>query len=408
MNDSRTINVFFAFQFSDALIPKTDKENALVEAINQAESEIIKEHPDFKIKWKECVLASGKQIGEQIVGLISSCDIFIADLSEKNYNVLFELGVAYGLQKFLNKKTIWLIDKSVDFLQLPSDIRGLYVERYDKQSLRPILAKTIRDASIDVITSIDSRRKFIDSPIILRKFWKFSEESNIDIVCSEIPEAERHYFADPQDRNYLRYAKFADLDSLIYIRTSIAQLFPRIVIRDFSPSEYYDTHTKGLVVIGGPPWNLKFREFQSQLPFHFIPKPLGEDDPLNIHLIDDCLFLPTWRKKGELLKDISIFVRTQVERDVHVLLIGGCLTFGVLGASKCFLDSNVGATNAKYVENLVEGGDFISVFETPRIGGFVQTPDFSSRTPLVILKRDKKSDKFEVVLKNIDGYKGKK
>lgn len=38
-------------------------------------------------------------------------------------------------------------------------------------------------------------------------------------------------YASPTDRNYLRYAKFADLDTLIYLRTRFAQLAPSVTVR---------------------------------------------------------------------------------------------------------------------------------------------------------------------------------
>lgn len=243
---------------------------------------------------------------------------------------------------------------------------------------------------------------------LARGFWGFSETSYIDIVCSEIPEEERPYFADPRDRNYLRYAKFADLDSLMYVRTKIAQVYPELHIRDFSPSEYFDTHTKGLIIVGGPAWNSKFREFQWQLPFYFISKPVGEDEELIIDNIPDCVFLPTWDENKELIKDISIFVRVYVEKEVPVFLIGGCLTFGVLGASKCFFDRSIGPSNIEYMENLVGVNDFISVFETYRVGGFVVTADLSAREPLIVLKRSRGAHKFEAVVENVDNYRSKK
>ncbi|MGH3932885.1 MAG: hypothetical protein ACRDTF_23255 [Pseudonocardiaceae bacterium] len=113
----------------------------------------------------------------------------------------------------------------------------------------------------------------------LRAFWRLAVGSRVDIVCSEIPENERPDYASPTDRNYLRYAKFADLDSLIYLRTRFAQLAPTVTVRDFAPSEHYDTQADVLVVVGGPPWNATYREFLPQLPFYFEPHPLGEDDP---------------------------------------------------------------------------------------------------------------------------------
>ena len=399
---SLEIKIFFALQFKGAHMTKIEKESALIEAIKEVENEIKRELPMCKIRWQECRLDSGQQIGEQIINLIKASDIFIADISEYNPNVLFELGIARGLQSLSSKKTIWLSHEAVDLSQMPSDIRGLYIDQYNEDNLKPLFARRVLESSQEIIkekTAIDRLRR-------LRDFWNLPHDGDIDIVCSEIPKKEQPYFADPNDRNYLRYAKFADLDSLIYVRTRITQLFPTITIRDFSPSEYYETHIKGLIVIGGPPWNSKFREFQSQLPFHFIPRPLGEDDPLVIDLqqMNGYMFKPTWKERKILIKDISLFARIRIAKDTPVFLLGGCLTFGVLGAAKCFLDENFALTNVEYIEKLVHKKDFILVCEAPRVGHFIKTVDFTVNKPLVVLAREM-NENFNVIVNNAEDYK---
>ena len=401
---SGELKVFFALQFKSPYMTKIDKDNALVEAMKEVDVEITREFPDYKLDWQESRLESGRQIGEQIVELVKASDIFIADISEYNPNVLFELGVARGLQCLSHKKIIWLSHEEVDLSQIPSDLRGLYIDRYNGNNLKPLLAYRILNLS----RSILKERAALDRMDDARNLWGLPQEGNVDIVCSEIPEEERHYFADPNDRNYLRYAKFADLDSLIYVRTRIAQLFPREKIRDFSPSEYYDTNTQALIVIGGPAWNSKFRDFQSSLPFHFIERPLGEDDLVIIDLepMDGYIFKPIWNQNRSLIKDISIFARIQVSKDLPVFLLAGCLTFGVLGAAKCFLDEDCAPSNAKYIMRYIKNRDFILVCETSRLGHFTKTPSFTTSEPLVVLARETDGH-FSVIMNNAKDYKQK-
>lgn len=218
-------------------------------------------------------------------------------------------------------------------------------------------------------------------------------------MCSEIPEEERPEFASPHDRNYLRYAKFADLDSLVYVRTRFLQALATVSIRDFSPSEYYDAGSDALVVIGGPPWNAKFREFQPQLPFFFEPHPLGEDDPLVVPLLGDRRFGPLWTPRSELLSDIAVFVRLTLSQGTTVFLLGGCLTLGVLGAAKCFLQGERGAANARYVTDLVDERDFVLVTEAARLGGITDVADLPRSTPLALLARGA-DGRFEVLVDN--------
>jgi hypothetical protein len=238
----------------------------------------------------------------------------------------------------------------------------------------------------------------------LRDFWGLSADSRVDIVCSEIPEDERPYFASPQDRNYLRYAKFADLDSLIYVRTRISQLFPSVAVRDFSPSEYFGADTDALIVIGGPPWNAKYREFMPQLPFYFESHPLGEDDPLIVPLLGNLSLGPCWTPDSELLQDVAVFTRLTLAQGTRVFLLAGCLTLGVLGAAKCFLQGSRGADNARYMSENVGDQDFVLISEVRRIGGIADMADLTSSKPLGLLVR-RANDPFTVVSHNKDRYR---
>ncbi len=237
----------------------------------------------------------------------------------------------------------------------------------------------------------------------LRTFWKIAGGSRIDIVCSEIPEEERPEFASPQDRNYLRYAKFADLDSLIFARTRLAQLHSDVTVRDFTPSEYFDNDTDVLIVIGGPAWNAKYQQFLAQLPFYFEPHELGEDDPLVVPLLDNLMMGPRWAKGGELVEDLAVFTRLTLTQGITVFLLGGCLTLGVLGAAKCFLDGERGARNAAYITDLVDDCDFVLVTEARRVGGIPDIADLATVNPLLVLAREADGS-FATVVDNTSRY----
>lgn len=236
-------------------------------------------------------------------------------------------------------------------------------------------------------------------------FWRLAPGARIDIVCSEIPEEERPEFASPRDRNYLRYAKFADLDSLIYLRTRLAQLSPIATLRDFSPSEYYDTQTDVLTVVGGPSWNAKYREFLPQLPFYFEPHPLGEDDPLVVPNLDVPKIGPHWTQDGTLLEDIAVFTRLTLAAGTTVFLLGGCLTLGVLGATQLFLQRDRGVRSTRYISDHVGDRDFVVVTETRRVGGIADITDLETVNPLLLLAR-KDFQPFEVVFDNTARYVG--
>ncbi len=236
----------------------------------------------------------------------------------------------------------------------------------------------------------------------LRRFWQLAEGTRVDLVCSEIPPEERPAFSSPRDRNYLRYAKFADLDSLIFVRTRLAQLGPAELVRDFSPSEHYDTQAERLIVIGGPPWNSKYRQFLPQLPFHFEPHPLGEDDPLVVPKLNGLSLGPGWSHEA-LLEDLAVFTRLTLGQGTVVFLLGGCLTLGVLGAAKCFLDDARGARNAAYINGLVGERDFVVVQEVRRVGDLADMTELAIREPLLVLARDD-NGRFSAIVDNSARY----
>lgn len=157
----------------------------------------------------------------------------------------------------------------------------------------------------------------------LRRFWKLSPHGRIDLICSEVPGHERARFASPRHRNYTRYAKFADLDALIYTRGRITQIMPDIHIRDFVPSEYPGSDASIVVVIGGSPWKSTYRDFLPQLPYHFAMNPPDEHESLVVPSLDNLTIGPHWTQRGDLLADLAIVTRLTLAQDSTVFLTAG-------------------------------------------------------------------------------------
>jgi hypothetical protein len=57
------------------------------------------------------------------------------------------------------------------------------------------------------------------------RFFGITAASRVDVICSALPAADR-VRARPSDPLYARYAGFADLDALFYVRVHLAQGFP--------------------------------------------------------------------------------------------------------------------------------------------------------------------------------------
>jgi hypothetical protein len=79
----------------------------------------------------------------------------------------------------------------------------------------------------------------------------------VDVICSALPAADRSR-QRPSDPLYTRYAGFADLDALFYVRVHLAQGFPAATIRDFHPGEYYNAEPDSLIILGAPDRNTAY------------------------------------------------------------------------------------------------------------------------------------------------------
>lgn len=102
---------------------------------------------DIKTKDVKEFINRNKQLYDIFVEGISSCDIFIADITNHNPNVLLELGIAIQQDKNI------LVVTSQEVDDLPFDIRGLEAKTYHtKDELRRLIER-----EIEIYTSIKSQ-----------------------------------------------------------------------------------------------------------------------------------------------------------------------------------------------------------------------------------------------------------
>jgi hypothetical protein len=286
------------------------------------------------------------------------------------------------------------------------DILALALVTTQQQDPLPTDSAEASDRATQAFSGPDDNNRWRDE---LARFWELRPSAQVDVVCSELPETKRPPFAHPQNRSYLRYAKFADLDSLVYIRTSLACLNGDIPIRDYAPSEYHDPHDSQadrehvLIIVGGPPSNATYRQFQRDLPCDFQLHAEGEDRSLLVPKLGLTL-RPHWTPEQELVEDLAVFTRLTFARGLTVFLLGGCLTFGVLVAAQCFLHRELGARNARYVHNHAGSDDFILVTEARRFGDITDVPDFATVGPLLLMSRRNKNAPFTALVDNSSRY----
>ncbi|MDJ0344198.1 hypothetical protein QMK19_29205 [Streptomyces sp. H10-C2] len=233
------------------------------------------------------------------------------------------------------------------------------------------------------------------------RFFGVTATSRVDVVCSALPKGTDRQ--RPGDPLYARYAGFADLDALFYVRVRLAQTFPTATIRDFHPGEYYSAEPDCLIVLGAPHRNTAYADFGPHLPCRFTPPP---DAAITFPGHGDIRLTPLWAPEGELLADLTVITRLTLGQGTTVILLGGCLTLGVLGAAKCLLNGERGRRNTAYLNNLAPGGDLIAVIATRKIGGITDTTDLTATEPLLLLTRDTTGG-FTTRLDNTARYTGR-
>lgn len=134
-----------------------------------------------------------------------------------------------------------------------------------------------------------------------------------------------------------------------------------------------------------PDRNTAYAEFGPHLPCRFTPPP---DAAITFPGHGSVRLAPNWAPEGELLADLTAITRLTLAQGTTVILLGGCLTLGVLGAAKCLLNGERGRRNTAYLDGLAPGGDLITVTTTRKIGGITDTPDLAASEPLFVLTRD--------------------
>ncbi|MER6916078.1 hypothetical protein ABT354_30780 [Streptomyces sp. NPDC000594] len=234
------------------------------------------------------------------------------------------------------------------------------------------------------------------------RFFGITAAPRVDVICSALPAADRAQ-AWPSDPLYARYAGFADLDALFYVRVHLAQTFPAATIRDFHPGEYYNAEPDCLIVLGAPDRNTAYAEFGPHLPYRFTPPP---DAAITFPDHGGVRLAPNWAPEGELLADLTVITRLTLAQGTTVILLGGCLTLGVLGAAKCLLNGERGQRNTAYLDDLAPNGDLIAITATRKIGGIIDTPDLPTDEPLLLLTRDTAGG-FTTRLHNTTRYSGR-
>jgi len=177
-----------------------------------------------------------------------------------------------------------------------------------------------------------------------RPLWSFPDGAPITIVCGGLPAAAQPPQADPADLNYVRMARFADLDALVDIYGAVKANNPESLVILTTAREMTRVDALNhLVLIGNTELNLAGRWFARhlELPVKVDDTGVHRDGETYTYTVDD----------GELIEDVGVFVRGPHPSAPHrtLTMCDGITTRGVRGAAQCFLNPTVRERNAAWV-----------------------------------------------------------
>jgi len=145
--------VFLGYQFCSKYYRQVDLLSCIQIAVELANQDLVQIHR--KLKLRRVGLVEGIHMSCEICGKIKTSEICIFEISDRNPNVLFELGMATG-------KEIVLL-KSMQSGDVPSDISGIKYTHYnnedDFEKLQIVLAKILYDTTASMPISISNKEE---------------------------------------------------------------------------------------------------------------------------------------------------------------------------------------------------------------------------------------------------------
>jgi len=194
--------------------------------------------------------------------------------------------------------------------------------------------------------------------------WQFEAGDAVSIV--DAASADPPPYADQSHLNYSRYARFADLDSLVEVFGQVKADNPASMIRILSPEEVtQDFALNHLIVVGGAAW----REVCQSIPWLArditlpIAQPTGDTHVFECSVADEKRTFSSARVDGVLTEDIGLIARVPhpIIRGRTVTLLSGITSRGVHGAALCLTDSHVRDDNEQYLEETFGNTDAFCV-----------------------------------------------
>jgi transcriptional regulator with XRE-family HTH domain len=216
-----------------------------------------------------------------------------------------------------------------------------------------------------------------DTPVL----WHHDRSEKMLVVAPELPSGEQTSYAHSNSPNYVRLARYGDLDAFFDMYNALTRMGYHDLSHRSAQEPGIDLE-RNLVLIGGPAWNELTRTFMSHLDLPIKQNLSAEGQPDVFTTSNGSSAEPTLlHDSGHVIEDVGLFVRATnpTNPDTDVTICSGIFTHGVLGAVHSFTNPKVAGENVEVIrERLGQTTSFATLFRVKVIGGRVPTPRLST------------------------------
>jgi len=406
------VKVFIGYQFHSSQLERGDLKKLLFEACEQVRSDLNQGH-QAQVTFRPILvdLLSYESPSEQVLSGIAAADLCVFEMSELSPEALVGIGYALGQ----GKPCIYLQHEDEAIPRTLPDLSEVSVLRFSDQTLSDRfvyeLYRQVSEIIDKRITKHGQSALRNDVATAFRSLWGLEDENTIYVVCSErpeserpvyttstmkviqkyvteIPESERSDYVTPNAKDFVRLAKFADVETLFLLKAFLGRYFPNLQVFECTCSDMpHEANAANRVSVGGIAWNRLTAQITRGVNLPFVQRDGGAGNPDPIDDIrNESRYLPIITKDGTVHEDIGYFVRVPnpINRKKLLCVVNGILTFGVLGVARCFTEGIQGAGNCSHIlEQMGKNPYFAALLRVPVINNYAAVPNIAKRGMLI-------------------------
>lgn len=376
---SRTYTVFLGLQFQSDRYDRSDLVSVVENAADIAQADLQRSYPGVSIQ-VEHQLQLGESINSQIISLVKGAAAAVFEVSDKNPNVYFEMGLAYA--SLVTEPLLLFNQKAAKSVGIASDVRDILRLEYPDGGVGRVEGRIAQHIKKVIRCQIEQEQRG-DAWADLRRVWSGgSRGRQVTIVCPELPPSYQPKYAKKGSPEFVHLARFGDVDALVEVLTLLPKLIPNVEAKYVTATELQRKDRQGdVIVLGGPDFNAFADELLGGQSFPFVYRDRGRETALCEEATGREFRLG--KNRGRVAHDYGLFARfpNPLNRRNIVIMIGGLQTFGVLGAVHAFGMSSLGKRNVKRVVKRCSGTPkFATIVPVHVSGGQPSKSDIDTST----------------------------